>query len=157
MSRPTKRNVPPQIDDVDRGIIEQLQEDGRRTFGRIAEAVGVSEATVRQRVQRLLEADIMRIVAVTDPTALGRELRGTVAICADGDLDVVAAAIAEIQEVDYVVVTAGAYDALVEVFAENMTHFYSVLDRVRRVTGVRSAETLMYLRVVKQTYPWPPA
>jgi Lrp/AsnC family transcriptional regulator for asnA, asnC and gidA len=156
MSPPRGRS-PQSLDDLDRKIVEQLQQDGRRTFGRIATAVGSSEATVRQRVQRLQEADVMRIVAVVDPTSLGFELRATLTIRADGVLNDVAEAIAELPEVDYAVVTAGAFDVLVEVLAENIVHFHSVLDQVRRVDGVRAVETLMYLRVVKQTYPWPPA
>ena len=59
------------LDDVSRAIIEQLQEDGRRPYARIATAVGLSEAAVRQRVQRLLDAGVMQIVAVTDPLQLG--------------------------------------------------------------------------------------
>lgn len=146
-----------QLDDVDRQIIVQLQEDGRRTFGRIAKAVGVSEATVRQRIQRLLESDVMRIVAVTDPTALGVHLRATVGLRADGALEQTAQAAAAIPEVDYVVVTAGSFDLLLEVLCEDTSHFYAVLDEIRKIPSVRAAESFMYLRIAKQTYPWPPA
>ena len=55
------------LDDVSKAIIEQLQEDGRRPYAAIGKAVGLSEAAVRQRVQRLLDAGVMQIVAVTDP------------------------------------------------------------------------------------------
>lgn len=146
-----------QLDDVDRQIIVQLQEDGRRTFGRIAKAVGVSEATVRQRIQRLLDSDVMRIVAVTDPTALGVQLRATVGLRADGDLEQTAQAAAAIPEVDYVVVTAGSFDLLLEVLCEDTSHFYAVLNEIRKIPAVRAAESFMYLRIAKQTYPWPPA
>lgn len=146
-----------QLDDVDRQIIAELQEDGRRTFGRIAKAVGISEATVRQRIQRLLESDVMRIVAVTDPTALGVQLRATVGLRAEGDLDATAEAVGAIPEVDYVVVTAGSFDLLLEVLCEDTNHLYTVLDAIRKVPGVEAAETFLYLRIAKQTYPWPPA
>lgn len=146
-----------QLDDVDLQIIAQLQEDGRRTFGRIAKAVKVSEATVRQRIQRLLDSDVMRIVAVTDPTALGVRLRATVGLRADGELEQTAQAAAAIPEVDYVVVTAGSFDVLLEVLCEDTSHFYTVLDTIRKIPGVSAAETFMYLRIAKQTYPWPPA
>jgi Lrp/AsnC family transcriptional regulator for asnA, asnC and gidA len=155
------RREPPasrwELDDVDRQIIAELQEDGRRTFGRIAKAVGVSEATARQRIQRLLDSDVMRIVAVTDPTALGVHLRATVGLRADGELEQTAQAAAAIPEVDYVVVTAGSFDLLLEVLCEDTSHFYSVLDAIRKIPGVRAAESFMYLRIAKQTYPWPPA
>jgi Lrp/AsnC family transcriptional regulator, regulator for asnA, asnC and gidA len=145
-----------QLDDVDRQIIVQLQEDGRRTFGRIAKAVGISEATVRQRIQRLQDSDVMRIVAVIDPTALGVELRATVGLRVGGELEQTAQAAAAIPEVDYVVVTAGSFDLLLELLCEDTSHFYAVLDSIRRIPGVRAAESFMYLRIVKQTYPWPP-
>lgn len=146
-----------QLDKIDRRIVAQLQEDGRRTLGRIANAVGVSEATVRQRVQRLIGADVMRIVAVMDPTALGVELRATLALRVDGNLEKAVAAMTAVPEVDYAVITAGSFDVLLEVLCEDMSHFYSVLERVRKVRGIRSVESLMYMRIVKQTYPWPPA
>ncbi|MEA2213282.1 MAG: Lrp/AsnC family transcriptional regulator, regulator for asnA, asnC and gidA [Solirubrobacteraceae bacterium] len=146
-----------QLDDVDLGVIAQLQEDGRRTFGRIAKAVGVSEATVRQRIQRLLDSDAMRIVAVTDPTALGVSLRATVGIRAEGELELTAQAASAIPEVDYVVVTAGSFDLLLEVLCQDTAHFHVVLDSIRRIPTVRAAESFVYLRIAKQTYPWPPA
>ena len=65
------RTRPLVLDDVARAIIEQLQEDGRRPYTHIAKAVGLSEAAVRQRVQQLIEAGVLQIVAVTDPITLG--------------------------------------------------------------------------------------
>ena len=99
----------------------------------------------------------MRIVAVTDPTALGVRLRATVGLRTEGELEQTAQAAAAIPEVDYVVVTAGSFDLLLEVLCEDTSHFYAVLDRVRKIPGVQAAESFMYLRIAKQTYPWPPA
>ena len=60
-----------QLDAVSKAIIEQLQTDGRRSYAEIGKAVGLSEAAVRQRVQKLTESGVMQVVAVTDPMQLG--------------------------------------------------------------------------------------
>ena len=103
------------LDDVSRAIIEQLQEDGRRPYARIAAAVGLSEAAVRQRVQRLLDAGVMQIVGVTDPLQVGFSRQAMVGVRTSGDARAAAERIAAFTEVDYVVITAGSVDLLVEV------------------------------------------
>jgi Lrp/AsnC family transcriptional regulator for asnA, asnC and gidA len=147
---------PLSIDDIDRAIIEQLQQDGRRPYGRIGEAVGLSEAAVRQRVQRLTDSGLVRIVAVTDPLLFGTTMRATIGVRADGDLMAVADAIAELAEVDYLVITAGSFDLLVEVVCEDDSHLLSVVQALRATAGVRETETFIYLKLHKQTYTWPP-
>jgi len=142
------------LDDVSRAIIEQLQEDGRRPYARIATAVGLSEAAVRQRVQRLLDAGVMQIVAVTDPLQLGFAREAMVAIRTRGDARAVADALAEFAEVDYVVITAGSVDLLVEVVCEDDDQLLDTVSRIRAVDGVESTETHLYLGLRKQTYAW---
>ena len=142
------------LDDVSRAIIEQLQADGRRPYARIATAVGLSEAAVRQRVQRLIEADVMQIVAVTDPLQLGFARQAMVGIRAGGDARAVADAIADFPEVDYVVITAGSIDLLVEVVCEDDDQLLDLVARIRAVDGVDSTETHLYLGLRKQTYAW---
>ncbi|MBI1758971.1 MAG: Lrp/AsnC family transcriptional regulator [Actinobacteria bacterium] len=149
------REVPFVLDDVARRIIEQLQEDGRRSYASIASSVGMSEAAVRQRVQRLLEAGVMQIVAVTDPLTLGFSRQAMIGVRVDGDLRRVAEELAQLDEVDYVVITAGYFDILIEVVCEDDDRLLTLLnDGVRAVDGVRETQTLMYLRLVKQTYSW---
>src|ERR1700729_3958336 len=104
----------PKLDALDEAIVAVLQEDGRRSYGEIGEAVGLSEAAARQRVNRLRESGLMRIVAVTDPVALGRGVVATVGLRVSGDSRAVAARLAQVAEVEYVVVTAGAFDVLAE-------------------------------------------
>ena len=143
------------LDDVSRSIIEQLQEDGRRSYARIAAAVGLSEAAVRQRVQRLTESGVMQVVAVTDPLQLGFARQAMVGIRCRGELEVVAEALGELQEVDYVVITAGSYDLLVEVVAESDDHLLELISmKIRSIPNVESTETFMYLKLQKQTYSW---
>src|SRR5665213_409459 len=132
------------LDDVNKAIVEQLQQDGRRTYGSIAEAVGLSEAAVRQRVQKMRDAGIMQIVAVTDPLQVGFRSQAMVGIRADGDAREVADALAAVDDIDYVVMVAGEYDILVELLN-------SV---IRQIPGVRETEMFMYLKLKKQTYTW---
>ena len=143
-----------ELDDVSKAIIEQLQEDGRRPYATIGRAVGLSEAAVRQRVQRLLDAGVMQIVAVTDPLQLGFPRQAMVGIRATADLEDTADLLAEIPEVDYVVITAGSFDLLVEVVAQGDDHLLEILKQIRAVPGVSSTEAFMYLKLRKQTYSW---
>jgi Lrp/AsnC family transcriptional regulator for asnA, asnC and gidA len=142
------------LDDVSRAIIEQLQEDGRRPYARIATAVGLSEAAVRQRVQRLLDAGIIQIVGVTDPMQVGFSRQAMVGIRTRGDTRKVADALATFDEVDYVVVTAGSMDVLVEIVCEDDDRLLDTISRIRDVEGVESTETFVYLGLRKQTYAW---
>src|SRR6478735_7030462 len=95
------------LDEVSKAIIEQLQQDGRRSYAAIGKEVGLSEAAVRQRVQRLIEAGVMQVVAVTDPIELGFARQAMVGIRVSGPVDVVADRLAELDEADVVVVGAG--------------------------------------------------
>jgi Lrp/AsnC family transcriptional regulator for asnA, asnC and gidA len=148
------RTTPP-LDDVSKSIIEQLQQDGRRSYAAIGKAVGLSEAAVRQRVQRLSEGGIMQIVAVTDPLQLGFDRQAMVGICVDGDIQPVAKALSALEEVIYVVMTAGSFDVLCEVVsADDKELLELVAGRIRAVPGVRTTETFMYLQLAKQTYSW---
>ena len=143
------------LDDINRKVIEQLQQDGRRSYAAIAKAVGLSEAAVRQRVQRLLDSGVMQIVAVTDPLQLGFSRQAMIGIRADGDLAEVADKLASLPEVDYVVVTAGSFDLLVELVCNDDDHLLSILNNsIRTVPGVRESETFVYLKLTKQTYSW---
>ena len=117
--------------------------------------VGLSEAAVRQRVQRLIDGGVMQVVAVTDPLELGFARQAMIGIRVSGPLEPVADALAELAEVDYVVVTAGTYDLLVEAVCESDEHLLELISsRIRAIEGVASTETFMYLKLRKQTYSW---
>ncbi len=150
-----KSGSPSPLDEVSKAIIEQLQQDGRRSYAAIGKVVGLSEAAVRQRVQRLIESGVMQVVAVTDPLELGFARQAMVGIRVTGALDPVADRLAELDEVDYVVITTGSYDLLVELVCESDEHLLELIsDRIRSIEGVVSTETFMYLRLRKQTYSW---
>ena len=143
------------LDDVSKSIIAQLQQDGRRSYASIGKAVGLSEAAVRQRVQRLTEAGIMQIVAVTDPLQLGFGRQAMVGIHVDGAIEPVADALSAMEEVIYVVMTAGTYDLLCEVVSTGDEELLDLVSRrIRGVPNVRTTETFMYLKLAKQTYSW---
>jgi Lrp/AsnC family transcriptional regulator, regulator for asnA, asnC and gidA len=143
------------LDDVSKAIIEQLQQDGRRAYAAIGKVVGLSEAAVRQRVQRLLEQGAMQIVAVTDPLELGFHRQAMVGIKAEGELESIADELADMDEIDYVVITAGSFDLLAEVVCESDEHLLEVLSgRIRAIPGVKATESFVYLRLRKQTYSW---
>lgn len=144
-----------QLDDLSKAIIENLQQDGRRSYAGIGKAVGLSEAAVRQRVQRLVDSGVMQIVAVTDPLQLGFSRQAMIGIRCTGDTFKVAEKLAEIPEVDYVVLTAGSFDVIAEVVCEDDHNLLELLNtKIRAVDGVISTETLVYLKLVKQQYNW---
>jgi Lrp/AsnC family transcriptional regulator, regulator for asnA, asnC and gidA len=143
------------LDDAAKAIIEQLQEDGRRPYTRIAEAVGLSEAAVRQRVQQMIDAGVLQVVAVTDPLTLGFHRMAMVGLRVDGDLRSVAEVLSSVPEIDYVVLTAGRFDLLCEVVCENDDALLALVnDKIRAVPGVRETESFIYLKLMKQTYTW---
>jgi Lrp/AsnC family transcriptional regulator for asnA, asnC and gidA len=143
------------LDDIDKAIIRELQLDGRTPYAKLGPAVGLSQAAVRQRVQRLIENGVMQVVAVTDPLMLGFKLEALIGVEVDGDLRAVASKLAEVDNVDYVVVTTGRFDLVVEVVCrdhEELLHLIN--DVVRAIPGVRATETFTYLHLEKQTYSW---
>ncbi|MEY4367571.1 MAG: hypothetical protein RLZ28_986 [Actinomycetota bacterium] len=144
-----------QLDDVSKSIIEELQYDGRRSYAEIGKTVGLSEAAVRQRVQKLTETGVMQVVAVTDPMQLGFYRQAMIGIRCGGDTREIADKIAELMAVDYVVLTAGSFDILVEVVCENDEDLITLLnEKIRTLPGVTSTETFVYLRLHKQFYNW---
>jgi Lrp/AsnC family transcriptional regulator for asnA, asnC and gidA len=145
----------PQLDDTSKAIIEQLQQDGRRAYATIGKAVGLSEAAVRQRVQKLIESGVVQIVAVTDPQQIGFARQVMIGINVEGNLDEVASDLAEIPELVYVVITAGSFDLMCEAVVIDDEHLLELInDRIRKLPGVRRTETFMYLKLKKQTYNW---
>lgn len=150
--RPATRRT---LDATDKAIIAELQVDGRVSYAAIAKRIELSEAAVRQRVQKLLDDGVVQIVGVTDPTVMGFQRWAMIGIVVEGDVRAVSDALVAVQAIDYVVLTAGSFDILVEVVAEDDEQLLSLLnDTIRAIPGVRSTETFVYLRLAKQTYTW---
>ncbi|MGO1435239.1 MAG: Lrp/AsnC family transcriptional regulator [Canibacter sp.] len=145
----------PALDAISKQIIEQLQLDGRKSYAEIAKVVGLSEAAVRQRVQKLTDAGITQIVAVTDPMKLGFERLAMIGIRVSGDTRTVANRLADMPEVSYLVLTAGSFDIMIEVVCEDDSDLIEVLNgQIRAIDGVAATETFMYLEIKKQKYDW---
>jgi Lrp/AsnC family transcriptional regulator for asnA, asnC and gidA len=148
-------SAPNGLDSIDRQIISHLQRDGRRAYGAIASEVGLSEAGVRRRVQRLKDSGVMQIVAITDPLQLGYGREALIGIRVHGDVRLVADKIASIDEANYVVMTAGSFDIIAEVIAVDDDALVHLLnDSIRSIPGVTEVETFLYLKLSKQTYVW---
>ncbi len=144
----------PRIDAIDKSIIEALQKNGRDSFRRIAARIGVSEATVRARYQRLCADNILQVTGVTNPLGLGFDAQAMVGLRTAGPPDPVAEEIARWDEADYVVVTAGQFDLLVELVCADRRHLLDVTNRMRSLPGVVSTESFLYLELWKQLYDW---
>lgn len=143
------------LDRISKAIVEQLQVDGRRSYAEIGKAVGLSEAAVRQRVQKLTDAGVMQIVAVTDPVHVGFHRQAMIGIRVGGDTSIVAAKLAEIAAVDYIVLVAGSFDILAEVVSESDEDLIALLNtQIRAIDGVLATETFVYLKLQKQLYNW---
>ncbi len=140
------------IDAIDQRIIEALQLDGRRPFTKLAAELGISEASVRQRVSNLINTQVMQIVAITNPLKMGFSLAGMIGIRVSGErMMEVAKAISDFDEVIYLIICAGSFDLLAEVVCRDNDHLLSFLtDKLYKVPGIQQTETFMYLRVVKQ-------
>ena len=143
------------LDDVSKAIIEQLQTDGRTSYATIAKIVGLSDAAVRVRVRRLLDSEVMQIVAVTDPLQLGFTRQAMVGIRTEGDSRLVADLLTEMSDVTYVVTTAGSFDLIIEVVCEDDEELLDLVSRrIRTLPGVGYTETFVYLKLNKQHYNW---
>lgn len=154
MSRPPKAKSVP-LDETAKSIIQQLQSDGRRSYSDIGKAIGLSEAAVRQRVQKLTDSGILQIVAVTDPLQMGFNRQAMIGIRTNGDSRGLVEKLTEMREIDYVVLTAGSFDILVEVVCEDDDELIELLhSKIRTLPGVVETETFVYLKLHKQLYNW---
>ncbi|OQY23113.1 MAG: hypothetical protein B6I34_05000 [Anaerolineaceae bacterium 4572_32.1] len=147
------------MDEIDRLILQTLQEDGRTPFTEIARQASVSETTIRNRYQNLVDQGVIRNVGVVDPYALGLNAPAIVAVSVEpGVTDQVAHKIVELPEVSYVVMTLGDCDLIVEVFCRDLPHLTDlVTQQIQLIPGVRSTETLVIARTYKLSYGWTPA
>jgi Lrp/AsnC family transcriptional regulator for asnA, asnC and gidA len=146
----------PALDDLDKAIIGCLQREGRRPYAQIGRELKVPEATVRQRAERLISRGVVQVVGVTDPLAMGFQQPALIGLKVDAArIEQIAEQIAELDEVTYLVVTAGRFDMMCEVVCEDNEHLLKVLTgSLAAIDGIRSTETLVELRFVKESYQW---
>lgn len=145
----------PNLDETAKQIIELLQDDGRLSYSAIAKQVGLSEAAVRHRVQKLIDSGVMQVVAVTDPMQMGFARQAMIGIKVSGNVRGVAAELAEMEQLDYIVITTGRFDILAELVAESDDELLEIVsEQISAIDRVVTTETFVYLRLEKQTYAW---
>jgi len=145
----------PGLDDTAKRIIELLQDDGRLSYSAIAKEVGLSEAAVRHRVQKLIDSGVMQVVAVTDPLQMGFARQAMIGIKVTGNVREVAEQLAAMDKLDYIVITTGRFDILAEIVTESDDELLDVISgQISALDRVVSTETFVYLRLEKQTYAW---
>jgi Lrp/AsnC family transcriptional regulator, regulator for asnA, asnC and gidA len=145
---------PASLDDLDGRIIAALQANGRESFRAMAASFGVSEATIRNRYGRLVDTGAMQVTAVTNPMGMGYEAQALLGITVDGPVERVADVLAQWPEAIYVVITAGRFDVLVELVANDRRDLLELINRVRMLDGMSTTETFVYLDLVKQLFDW---
>jgi Lrp/AsnC family transcriptional regulator, regulator for asnA, asnC and gidA len=130
------------VDDLDRRIMIELQEDGRRPYREISQRLGVAPGTVRSRVLQLVEEGVLRVIAVPDPYRLGYRFHATVGLRVDpGHSEAVADALAEREEVGWVGLTSSGFDVMFEVALPDSRAFGAYKEQVlARLPGCRAIE-----------------
>jgi Lrp/AsnC family transcriptional regulator for asnA, asnC and gidA len=150
---PAPPNSSEKVDEIDREIIRHLVRDGRRPYADIAEEMGLSASTIQQRANRLIDADLVRIRAITDPIALGVPITASILLKVDGArLGQIAQEVSALEEVGWVAIMSGAYDISIEIACRDNEHLIELISEIAGTEGIRSTETFMYLRIVKNNY-----
>lgn len=142
------------MDDIDLAILSLLQRDGRKPYTEIAGALGISEGTVRNRVYRLLEDQVIQIVGQVDPYHLGFDAPAIMGVTVNPlQLDSAAQQISAFPEVSYLLMVSGSYDLIVEAMCRDREHLANFLNqKLRQVAGVQSVHSFLILRTLKADY-----
>ena len=146
------------IDALDRQILQSLQADGRASYVTLANELNVSEGTIRKRVRKLEENNVLQIIGVTDPFKVGLDTVAFVWLKVErGKLESVINEIQSIKEVRYVVITAGSYDVVAMVVVPNRERLLNILSKqLGQIPGIQSSETSIVMEIHKQIYNWSP-
>jgi Lrp/AsnC family transcriptional regulator for asnA, asnC and gidA len=142
------------MDTLDHSIVAFLQEDGRMRYTEIAKALDVTEGTVRNRVAKLLEQKAIQIIGVLDPHRMGYTAPAIIGISIQPpQLEEAAVEIASMPEVSYLIMVAGEYDLIVEVFCRDREHLAAFLrDKLLKVEGVQRTQTSFILHTYKAAH-----
>jgi len=147
--------LPIDLDEIDKAILSELQSDGRISYADLGPLVGLSAAATRQRVQRLLDNQVVRVVGVTDPQMVGYPVMAMLGIRVDGDVRSIADAVASVQGVIYVVLSSGSFDLLIEVICEDTMALLALInDEVKGIDGVREVESFLYFGTHTHRFGW---
>jgi Lrp/AsnC family transcriptional regulator, regulator for asnA, asnC and gidA len=147
--------VSDRVDETDLAVIEQLQANGRASFRSIADAVGISESAARKRVNRLIDDDVIQVVAVLNALAAEGTVITMAQLKVSGDIEAASEEISAWPECSWIVVGAGPHDLAAELVCAGREELLDVVRRLHRVPGVEDVETFLYLKVKKQLYVGP--
>ena len=144
------------IDKTDCKIIELLQKDGRMPNTMIAKKLGISEATVRSRLNRLTKEEYIQIVAVSNPLKLGFEVVGMLRIDVDiKKIDAVSKELSKIDQIWYIVHATGSAYIYAEFNAKSIDDLNEVIaNKINKIDGLLKTETSLVLKFVKRRYDW---
>ncbi|MBO3752624.1 Lrp/AsnC family transcriptional regulator [Streptosporangiaceae bacterium NEAU-GS5] len=143
------------LDDTDRTILRQLQKDGRMSYAALGGTIGLSAPATRQRVQRLIEGRVLQVVGITDPLAQGWSAMAMLGIRTDGDPRGMADELGGLQEVVYVVLTAGSFQLFAEVVCASAKDVLDLVeDRIKPVPGVTGVEVFPYYALHTHRFTW---
>lgn len=149
-----KNGLTPNLDELDIKLIEELETNGRKTNAELARIIGTSKATARRKLNSLIENDIIKIVAVTDPQMQGYQTIATMGIKVQpGQVDSVANKLASYINVPFVIITAGRYDIVaIVMFREPDDLSQFIRNELGDINGLISAETMVYLKIKKFSF-----
>ena len=142
------------LDDIDRFIIEAMRQDGRVAFAQIAQQLNVSPGMIRMRYSRLVEAGLLKVVAISNPLRMGYTTMAMIGIHTDGEhMLEVAEKVSAFEEVIYLIVVSGRFDIVAEVVCRDHADLLRFLtEKLYKVEGVRESESFMHLRIQKEVY-----
>ncbi len=143
------------LDEIDRKIIKYLQENGREAFAKIGDDIGVPSSTVRDRTNRLIENDILRIIGLLNPLKARKRVMANVGVrLSSGRYRAIADEIAKFEQVSYLVICAGSFDLMVEVVCYDNTDLLDFTAAVKDIPDVKTVETFIYYTIVKEVLTW---
>lgn len=151
-----RQNPRNDLDDLDIRLIKELEMDGRQTNTDLAKKIGTSKATARRKLRRLLDENIIRVVAVANPPALGYKTVATMGInVRPGEVDAVADRLAGYKNVHFVIISTGRYDIIAWVMfqeAEDLSNF--LRKELGKIPGLTSVETMVNLKIIKASFSY---
>lgn len=156
MKKNGSHNRKREIDAVDCQMIRLLQKDGRIPNTEIAKQMGISEATVRTRLNRLIKEELIQIVAVSNPLKLGFKIVGRIQIHVDiKKMDAIIVELKKLKPLWFIVQTTGGTGIDTEFVVKNLDELnHLILKKINRIEGVLRTETELFLNYIKRQYDW---
>ncbi|WJQ82200.1 Lrp/AsnC family transcriptional regulator [Brevibacillus brevis] len=154
MEETFRRSLYPDLDDIDYGIIRALQRNARLPFTQIAKDLGVTEKTIRMRVQQLQDEGALSLVGIVNPVKAGFHVQAMIQVAVDAEkLDDVVAALMETVEIRLIVLTSGEYQLFTQVLVtsnEELSQF--LLKKLHKIPGISKTNVINELKILKSKY-----